>query len=181
MALIAAGIASAIAAVALGVYASALRNDLRVAEERIASLSDENAELQAVSGGAADEARELKAELEQAADRLNLARAERRALRRELAELEAKLREAAALGTVVECGDVAQEGAGVYGVSVQGDDCDGALAVARSWQDDCFFRRCDEQAPIHGYTCRTRDVGYEQVAVTCTDGSGAVVRFEAGS
>lgn len=80
----------------------------------------------------------------------------------------------------VDCGDLAQSGAGVYNVRATGVDCETAIVIARQWQDECATRPDGSCRVTLGFSCRYRQKGYESGAIRCAGSRGAVT-FEAGA
>jgi hypothetical protein len=85
-------------------------------------------------------------------------------------------------GTQVECGDLADEGAGTYSVKGNGVDCDTARSMAYTWETICLGM---DVAPnpcpvIRRFNCSQSEVAIELVSITCVRGRHAVT-FENGA
>jgi hypothetical protein len=79
-------------------------------------------------------------------------------------------------GQLERCGDIADEGAGVYDVEARHVSCENARRVARQWEDDCEAPGCE----ILGFRCNERLLGYERVRINCRR-APRLVRFIFGS
>lgn len=173
------GVALVATTVGLVVYSGGLRSDRAAAERRAEQVLDDNAALRATNAELTEDIAGLRREVRDLVRILRSVRGEREDLRREMAELRAELEDAST--TVAECGDIVELGAGVSQVSAENVDCTTALAVARAWQENCFFRQCDENEPLDGFICRSDTLAPELVHVECTAPGDQVVRFEAGA
>jgi hypothetical protein len=70
-------------------------------------------------------------------------------------------REIASRDVLRRCGDLADEGAGVYRVKARGFTCHRARRVARQWEDDCEAPGC----LILGFRCHDKLLNYEVVRI----------------
>lgn len=81
-----------------------------------------------------------------------------------------------------DCGDIAESGAGVYGVQASGVDCVMADRIASEWQDQCGFQGMTD-CPVAGYNCAGDQQGSELFKIVCAAAraEGGKVRFTFGS
>lgn len=77
---------------------------------------------------------------------------------------------------VRECGDLQNEGAGVYNVTSRRIRCPRARRVARR-----YYRNGRRNGRTLGFRCREKQLGTELFDVRCTRAGGRVVRFQFGS
>jgi hypothetical protein len=79
---------------------------------------------------------------------------------------------------IVPCGDIAQNGSGVYEVTVRALTCRRGRSVARRWMEKCgpVAGTCR----VRGMRCRTSYIGDELRATRCVDGH-MLVKFKSGS
>ncbi len=85
-------------------------------------------------------------------------------------------------GSKIECGDLAEGGAGTYNVVANGANCFTARQMAGLWQEICFG---PDPGPnpcpvIDGFSCISTEIGIELVTIQCIGGR-RVVSFESGA
>jgi len=79
---------------------------------------------------------------------------------------------------IVPCGDLAENGSGIYEITVRAVSCRRGRSVARRWMEKC--------GPVEGtcrvrrMKCRTSNIGDELRATRCVDGH-LLVKFKSGS
>jgi hypothetical protein len=81
----------------------------------------------------------------------------------------------------LDCGDLAESGAGTYGVRALEADCGTARQVAQEWENGCVGAQLTNPCTVSaGFECSVDESGLELYRVSCKSG-GATVRFENGS
>jgi len=78
------------------------------------------------------------------------------------------------------CGDLANEGAGTYGVASVNVICDIALQVARQWELECATAPSGDCTVNAGFACDYTQVALELGNITCTQ-DDRTVTFETGA
>lgn len=85
-------------------------------------------------------------------------------------------------GSKINCGDLAESGAGTYNVVANGANCFTARHMAYLWQEICFAPDAGPNpCPVtDGFSCISTEVGLELVTIQCIKGR-RVVSFENGA
>jgi hypothetical protein len=78
------------------------------------------------------------------------------------------------------CGDLAQDGAGTYGVASVNVECTTARQVAQQWETECASQPSGDCTVSTGFACNYEQTGEELGSITCSNADRKVT-FENGA
>jgi len=160
------------AAIALGLYVRDLKSHMAEESSRLGVALSETEDLRADMRTAENRNGRLSARVRRLKGNVNDLRTRNETLQGRLNGALEDLEIANSVPTVSDCGDIADQGAGVYNVTAEGMSCSEARRVASAWWG---------AGQVSGFDCIASQIEYELSEVTCNGFAGEAARFEAGA